>query len=88
MMARFVWVNNEELHDEIFGLRISIWGGSYSTYDDEDEGLIYDLEDKMIIMDFGNNKNCYPSCGTAPNHEVLGVILGALNNHNFNKESK
>ena len=84
-MSRFVWVNNKELHDKFLGLTVNARGEDYSTYSDEDEGFIYDTEDKLIAMDFGNDSNHYPSCGRAPNKEILGVILGALNIHQFNK---
>ena len=87
-MSRFVWVDNKELHDQVHGMTISIWGNPYSTYSDRDEGFIYDTEDKLVVMDFGNDERCYPNCGMAPSQEVLGVMLDALNNHQFNKESK
>ena len=87
-MARFVWVDNKELHDQFIGLNASMCGEGISTYSDEDEGFIYDTEDKLIVMDFGNNEDYYATCGTAPSQEILGVMLDALNNHQFNKESK
>jgi hypothetical protein len=87
-MARFVWVDNKELHDQLLGLMVSIWGEEYSAYNEEDEGFIYDTESKLIVMDFGSDERYYPACGAAPSQEMLGVILDALNNHQFNKESK
>ena len=87
-MSRFVWVDNKELHDEFLGLNVNAMGKEHSTYSNEDQGFIYDTKDKLIIMDFGNDERCYPNCGMAPSQEILGVMLGALNSHKFNKESK
>jgi hypothetical protein len=87
-MARFVWVDNRELHDKFIGVNVNAMGKEYSTYSHKDEGFIYDLENKLIIMDFGYGGDHDPTCGTAPNQEILGVMLAALNSHQFNKESK
>ena len=86
-MARFVWVDNKELHDKFMGLNVNAMGREYSTYSHKDQGFIYDLRDKLIVMDFGNDEHHYPNCGASPNQEILSVMLDALNNHQFNKES-
>jgi hypothetical protein len=89
-MSRFVWVDNKELCDELLGLGVRPWGREkyYSYYDDEDEGFIYDRQECKQVMNFGNNQNHYPTCGIAPDKQFLDIIMNALNNHEFNKESK
>jgi len=77
--VRFIWVDNKELHDSTLGMCKYSGGSEYSGYDVEDEGFIYDTKDKCVVMDFGNDQQYYPTCGTKPNEKYLRIILEALN---------
>lgn len=72
-MSRYVWINSKELHDR--------HAHSICCYSEEDEGLIYDTQEKEVVLDFGNNECYYPTCGTAPNEHHLKIIMDALNAH-------
>ena len=53
-MARFVWVDNEELCNKFKGMATNINGSQFSYYDERDEGFIYDTQEKKVVMNFGN----------------------------------
>ena len=76
---RFIWVDNKELYDSTLGMCKRNDGSEYSNYDVLDEGFVYDNKDKCVVMDFGNDQQYYPACGTKPNEKYLKIILGALN---------
>ena len=75
-MARFVWVDNEEVYNKHVGVKPN-------QFDHEDEGFVYDTHEKVKIMDFGNFTSYYNTAGDAPNQQFLDIIMNALNTHDF-----
>ena len=83
---RFIWVDNEDLYNLTIGMCKRRNGSEYSGYDALDEGFIYDTKDECIVMDFGNDQDYYPTCGTKPNEKYLKIILEALNEQTNKKD--
>ena len=77
---RFVWIDSAELCDKHLGVVETINGKEMSHFSDKDEGFIYDTVEKVRVLDFGNDEQYYPTCGTKPNDKYLAVIMDALNN--------